>query len=70
MVTIELVIIIADFVVVSPIIIDYIRSGRVVLLDTILSFDISFTAIDMLVFIIDFAGPNTLYLSSGQLKKN
>ena len=68
--TIELAIIIADIVVVSPIIIDYIQQGRVVPLDTILSSDISFTAISMLVFIIDFAVPNTLYLSSDQLKKS
>ena len=74
MVTIELPIIVAVIVVVIvvviPIAADYNRQGRVVRLGTTLSCNISFTATDMLVIIIDSAELDSLYLSFGQLKKN
>ena len=70
MVTIELVIIIADIVVIGPIAIDYTRPGRVVQLDTTLSFDISSTTIDMLVFIIDATSSGNPCLSSCRQVKN
>ena len=73
MATIELVIIIADIVVIvviSPITVDYIRPGRVVQLDTTLSFDISSTTIDMLVFIIDSASSGNPCLSFCRQVKN
>ena len=70
MVTIELAIIIADIVVISPITVDYNRPGRVVQLDTTLSFDISSTAIDMLVFIIDATSSGNPCLSFCRQVKN
>ena len=70
MVTIELAIIIADIIVISPITVDYNRPGRVVQLDTTLSFDISSTAIDMLVFIIDATSSGNPCLSFCRQVKN
>ena len=70
MATIELVIIIADIVVISPITVDYIQPGRVVQLGTTLSFDISSTTIDMLVFIIDAASSGNPCLSFCRQVKN
>ena len=65
-----MVIIIADIVVISPIIADYIRPERAAPPGTTLSFDISFTVIGNFVLIIDFASLSTLYLSYGRLVMN
>ena len=70
MVTIELAIIIADIVVISPITVDYNRLERVVQPGTTLSFDISSTTIDTLVFIIDATSSGNPCLSFCRQVKN
>ena len=70
MVTIELAIIIADIVVISPITVDYNRPRRVVQPGTTLSFDISSTTIDTLVFIIDATSSGNPCLSFCRQVKN